>query len=181
MQRCGVESEGRTCTLPAGRHAYHMAGGVSWENEIEASRPERRAEGKRLIDLVQGAVPPSTAEFDRSHLRPGLPAAVEASWQQTKGLWIEQAYLVLGQVAVERDSFTTAQHVWPLLPCPHRPEGGPCERRVMSVPVTRAVKSGLIVETGGVRLREIYRTLDGHEFPEGKLVPIYVRGPALSS
>jgi hypothetical protein len=68
MQRCGVENEGRTCTLPAGRHAYHMAGGVSWENEIEASRPERRAEGKRLIDLAQGATPRSTAVMDRSHL-----------------------------------------------------------------------------------------------------------------
>lgn len=92
----------------------------------------------------------------------------------TKESWLLRAQDELEALLRQHDgNFTTAEHLWPLLPDP-RPDG--VDIRCLSTVITRAIRTGLIVEAGAIRLRGEYPTLDGTIIKENKFVAVYRRG-----
>lgn len=96
---------------------------------------------------------------------PGIPAEIEGRWVADE--WHTYAGQIIEDFLKQRrDDFTTAEDVWPLL---DRPE----EMRAMSVLIQGFLREGYIEEVAAKRLRGTYRTKDGFEFAENKLVPVY--------
>lgn len=167
MKRCEQPSEdGGACILPSGPHQSHTDGQRWWAESTAAlpltSAPRGQASttARRMMLDVRDRVRPEDGADARPRRRP---------WSEDA--WLKHAWDVLGDFLAERtEPFTTAEHLWPLLPDP-LPD---VDRRILVRTVRRAVREGLIREDGARRLRDTYRTADGTEFTIGKLVPIYV-------
>jgi hypothetical protein len=175
---CGAkhpEIEGVTCTIkrPQGTHSPH----TDWEHPpwLDKEFEERRKLLKSNRKVKPGAkarlhtkVVNSRKENLEAELRrvsPGVPQEAEGKWQQDP--WVTYAGQTFQRFLEQRpESFTTAEDVWPLL---ERPE----EMRAMVQVVRRLLRAGYMEEVGAKRLKGVYRTKDGHEFAENKLVPIY--------
>lgn len=170
-ERCGEqhpEDRTRLCDLPPGPHGDHLDFAHStdpWPNvEVQRRVAIKKANGsgrraKRRSDMAQLAATIVVAK------REGIPAEARQKWEQEP--WLAYATEVfMGFLRGREEPFTTAEHVWPLLECPE-------EMRAMSVVTQRMLRGGVIREQGATRLRGTYRTKDGVEFRENKLVPVY--------
>lgn len=167
--RCGEQPpdpEWGTCHLSASRHADHVdKDGHLWSDQ-------------RRIDMAQRVATPSRKRSDRQkaasmvagvrpfqHSDPVATSEIRGGW--TIDEWVEYAGRIFYQFLLARpEPFTTAEDFWPLV---EKPEEMRHFRRV----VQSHLKAGHMEEVGSKRLRDTYRTKDGHEFPMNKLVPIY--------
>lgn len=123
------------------------------------NKPGRRR-GQKVLTRLGAEV-----AMGRRTMDPGVPTEALTAW--SKEAWQPYAMGVFQRFLTQRVTpFTTAEDVWPLL---HTPE----EMRAMVVVVRRMLSTNLMVEEGAKRLRGVYHTLDGDEFAENKLVPIY--------
>ena len=151
----------RVCRQNSLPHRSHADGAGTWPNpeyvgptmDSLRQRREHRAKGgavKQLGAFVGGST---------------LSSEVEEKWDRQG--WVDGAKSVVREFLLHRsEPFTTAEHWWPLLDAPQ-------EKRAMVQVVRWAVRQGLMREVGARRLRDIYRTRDGHEFQENKLVSVY--------
>lgn len=178
--KCGVpnpEAPGMTCYLKP-PHATHqdIAGGkwahtqlredekVRRENPIR--KPGKRASKRLLSATAQAAEARRKAlEAERGRVSPGVPSEAVGKWMMDE--WVTYAGGVFTEFLKQHPGpFTTAEDVWPLL---DRPE----EMRMMVQVVRALLRARHMEEVGAKRLKGVYRTKDGYEFAENKLVPIY--------
>lgn len=161
----------RTCIKRGADHADHADPEGIWPNETVIEQVRERAEFRKAKKRRGGAraLAKKARDGKRAILAgdsgPGLDPEILVRWQADE--W--QAYagpIVESFLRRHEGEFTTAEDIWPLL---DRPE----EMRSMSVLVQAFLRAHYIEEVAAKRLRGTYRTKDGFEFAENKLVPIY--------
>lgn len=179
--KCGEQHpDGETsCFLKVEDHGGHHwdKQGRSWEHtelvkqvkaEAALAKGTSKKSAKQVLTGVAAAASQGRRETlarERGYPHTGVPAEAVTKWDSTG--WTREAEAVFREfLRTRQEPFTTAEDVWPLL---DRPE----EMRAMSVVTQRLLRSGAIEEVASKRLRGIYRTRDGHEFAENKLVPVY--------
>jgi hypothetical protein len=168
------QDETRHC-LARGGHASHMDAQGSWENvgyaeqvkdAMEAAREAKR--GKRKGSKLRGIMSDAREGYQAilaGDEGPGLDPEIVGRWHQDE--WQSYAGKIIDEFLAGRtEYFTTAEDIWPLLDAPE-------EMRQISVLIRSYKARGLIVEAASKRLRGTYRTKDGVEFQENKLVPVY--------
>ncbi len=155
MARCNdqhPEQEHRHCAMDVGTHRFHTDLDGTWANEAYVPpRPKATKKTKGLLANFLGGA--------------DVPAGAAQAWNQDG--WAQDTYsTVVAWLRTRTEPFTTAEHVWPLIPAPQ-------EKRAMSLVVSRLLREHKIVEEGATRLKGVYTSQDGVEFKENKFVPIY--------
>lgn len=181
MARCASvhpEDPDRSCLVAGGVHADHMDSQGTWPNPEVTERIEvRQRQSVRRSKANKGHLRKIAAEGIRGRrefleterrargIQVGIPPEAVGKW--AKDVWLAYAEEVFVEfLSIRTEPFTTAEDVWPLLYAPE-------EMRAMSLVTQRMVRQGRMREVGAKRLRGVYRTRDGVEFAENKLVPLY--------
>lgn len=167
------EDAERRCQRAEGTHADHSDREGIWPNEkVREALRIKRAHGtnrrgrKKSPHQELVGIAASGARGIREFNGGGVPVEAEQAW--SKQAWLPYATETFRTFLREHPGreFTTAEDVWPLLETPE-------EMRAMVVVVRTMLREHGMVEVGAKRLKGTYRTKDGVEFAENKLVPIY--------
>lgn len=171
-ERCGVHHPDDLTVLcrAKGDHADHLNGAHIWPNtEWLESRPrqvvshDHRSLQVRVREAARNAQVQRPIGAPRIHT--GVP--IEAMIRWTNSGWVDYATAEFRRFLEGRvEQFTTPEHFWPQIEAPP-------QMRALSVVVQGALRREWIEEVGAIRLREVYHTADGFQFPMNKLVPVY--------
>lgn len=175
MARCDQphpEDPARTCRkAPSPEHGLHLDREGSWPNPDYVA-PEgvrvsaRRRQGARANQMeLTSFLGQHRSSGQSSEPHTGVPPEAAEKWDATP--WVAEAKkIVVEWLRTHPEQFTTAEDWWPLLVKPE-------EMRAMTRVVQQCLRAGFMEEVSSKRLSEVYRTADGHQFSENKLVPVY--------